>query len=338
MTVNYLIIHNLNKEILGDAALYLSKDALNPSDTKSVSLIENLNSRFKDNISHGVFTEHHDDATTFKTEFDKCLKKITKDEFVEFSNATAKLLYTKIETIRQARGGYLVYADYEDRGHHFFSVFFIRDKKDMQFSSRDGVITIGEIICVETDKLAMACRININSYQGYSAGGSSTYLGFVSIKQSETSDYFLNWIGAEKKKRDNEDTKALVKIINSMPVPEEDGKAMSQEGFRRKAYDAILAYNKSPLNINTVSQVLFGDALAISQFAENKGVEISTEFYASRDALRNLVSYHVKADKIDLKFPPEYYGDKIRMESGMVIIKSDIFANAITAENDAWKF
>jgi nucleoid-associated protein len=341
MKIANLIIHNLNKEVSGNATLLLSKDVLDSSDKKTVSLIEELNSRFRNNIAYGVFTKQQDDANTFHKEFDKYLRKSSKDKFISFSNTTANLLYNKISTIPQARGGYIVYSDYnDDYGNHFFSVFLIRDKKDKQFKQRDGIITIGEVICVETDKLAMACRINLKSYQEYTPDSLGTYLGFVSIKQPETSDYFLNWIGAEKKQRDTEDTRSLVKIITNISVPNEEGKPMQREAFKRKAYDVIRSFNKSPVNISAMSLSLFNNEATIGKYAEEHGIILSTEFYADNKTLKNLTEYHVKEDNIDLKFPTEYFGDKIRVDHNnpdLVIIESAKFAKAIAEEDKLWK-
>jgi len=223
MTVRNLIIHNLEKDIQGLANLFISKDVLLPSDKKTISLTDELNSRYRDNIEYGVFTENKDDAETFQKEFDKYLENQTKANFIKFSKKTINMLYNSINPIKPARGGYIVYVDYFDKQNtHFFSVFLIRDKTDKQFKKKDGIINIDEVICVETDKLAMACRINIEMYQNNTNIENGNYLGFISVKQPDTSNYFINWIGAVKRARDTENTKNLVKIINSIDVSEEE--------------------------------------------------------------------------------------------------------------------
>lgn len=341
MTINNLIIHNLEKEIQGTAKLTLSRDVLMPSDKKTVSLIDELNSRYRDNITPGFFRSRDDDAENFQKEFDKYLVKRTKANFIKFSNNTVNVLYNRINSIKPARGGYLVYADYLDkRKNNFLSVFLIRDKTDKRFKNKDGIINIDEVICVETDKLAMACRINIKNYLIENKNDEGTYLGFVSIKQPDTSNYFLDWIGAERKKRNTEDTKSLVKILNGIDVPEEDGKPMSKEGFCKKAYDAIHSFGKSPINITTLSATLFGDPAIISKYAEEHDIILSTEFVPDPKVARKLVNYHIKIDDIDLQFPSSYYGSRIKVDTqnpALVLIFSEKLAKAIEAEGEEWK-
>jgi nucleoid-associated protein YejK len=340
MTINNLIIHNLAKEIQGTASLTLSKDVLGASDKKTVSLTEELNSRYRNNITYGIFRKNDDDAEIFQKEFDKYLEKPTKGNFIKFSTKTVNMLYSKINPIKQARGGYLVYVDYFDRNNQFFSVFLIRDKTDKKFKIKNGVYNIDEIICVETDKLAMACRINIKNYQIRNKEDSGTYLGFVSIKQPDTSNYFLDWIGAERKERDTEDTRSLVRILNNINVPDEDGKPMSRKGFCKKAYDVIRSFGKSPININTLSSALFGDESVINKYAEDNDIILTSEFVPDRTMARNLVSYHITADNIELEFPSEYYGEKISIDKSdptLVLIRSEKFAAEIASQVEEWK-
>jgi nucleoid-associated protein len=336
MTVNKLIIHNLKKEVQGPASLTVSKDVLVSSEKKTIALTDELNSRYRNNITYGVFNENDNDAETFKKEFDKYLSTPTKDEFVKFSCKTVNFLYNKIDSIKQARGGYLVYVDYiDDRSNRFFSVFLIRDKTDKRFKNRNGVFNIDEVICVETDKLAMACRINIKNYLAHSPTDAGTYLGFVSIKQSDASNYFLDWIGAVRVERNAEDTRSLIKILNGVDLPEEDGETMSRDEFRKKAYDAICSFGKSPININTLSSILFDDESIIGKYAEDNDIIITSEFVPDKKTARKLVSYHVTADKIELKFPSEYYGDKISIDKDdptLVLIRSDKFAREIALQ------
>jgi len=232
----------------------------------------------------------------------------------------------------------LVYADYIDKlKNHFFAIFFIRDKTDKQFKNDGGLINIDEVTCVETDKLAMACRINIKKYHDKSKG--ENYLGFVSIKQSNTSDYFLNWIGAEKRENNNEDTKNLLKTLNNMDVPEEDGKPMRRDEFCKKAHDAILSFGKSPVNISTLSATLFGDSSTISKYAEEHDIPLPTEFIHNKKIVDKLIGYHIKADKIELKFPSGYYGEKIKIDikSSLIIIHSEQMTKTLEDETVQWK-
>jgi len=339
MTIHNLIIHNLEKEIQGSAKLILSKNTLESLADKTISLNKDLNLCYRDsNTSYGIFRATSDDSETFQQEFDKYLADQTKENFIVFSINTINQLYNRIDSIKPAKGGYLIYADYvDDWSNRFLSVFFIRDKTDKIFKYKDDVINIDEVVCVDTDRLAMASRINIKRYQD--VNNPSTYLSFVSVRQAETSDYFLNWIGAEKIERNDEDTDSLLKILLNIDPPEENGSPMEKKEFHRKAYDVIITFGKSPINTTTLSTTLFNDPSTISKYAEEKSIILPTEFVGNKRKLRALTGYHIKRDGIDLKFPVAYYGDKIKVndESSFVTIHSEILAKAIKDANRQWK-
>ena len=131
MTVHYLIIHDLEKEVQGETKLTLSKSTLGSSDEKTVSLVEELNSCYRNNITRGIFKHiEDDDIETFQKEFDKYLAKRSKASFTSLSKKTAKTLCSRINSIVQAKGGYLVYVDYSDKQkNHFFLSFSSGIKK-----------------------------------------------------------------------------------------------------------------------------------------------------------------------------------------------------------------
>jgi nucleoid-associated protein len=124
MVVNKVIIHNLKKEQQQTATLFLSKKALVSTDKKSISLINELNSRFRENITYGIFTENSGDENTFQKELDKYLETKADDKFVELTKNTMNMLHQKIDTILLAKGGYIVFTDYDDDKKSFlFNIF-----------------------------------------------------------------------------------------------------------------------------------------------------------------------------------------------------------------------
>jgi nucleoid-associated protein len=182
----------------------------------------------------------------------------------------------------------------------------------------------------------MACRINIEKYLSFSPKEESTYLGFISIKQPETSRYFIGWIGAERRKKNTEDSKNLITIITQMDPPAgEDGKPVSREEFHRQAYDALKAYGRREVNVNSLSMVLFGDESKIMEYAEQNNIEISTDFFPNRRILKKLIVHSAEGDDIQLRYPPSSFGKKIRIDKtdpNIVVIYSESLANDIRRE------
>ena len=290
MKVNRMIIHNLKKEQQEKAELIISDKALDPKDKKVISIIEELNSRFRSNVNQGVFAKVTGDMDTFQKEFDIYLKnkKPTVDErFNRMSEKTINMLYGRIDSIQAAKGGYIVYADYEPTtSRHYFSVFLIRDITGKVFELDKNTITIEEVIHADTANLAMACRINIEKYKNLTDGEEDSYLTFISVKQPETSIYFLDWIGAERKKRNKENSRNLVTIITKIDPPlGEDGNPVDRNTFYRQVYDAVKTFGTNDININALSTVIFGDETTIMEYADENAIELATEFYADNTIL-----------------------------------------------------
>jgi nucleoid-associated protein len=344
MRVNHLIIHNLKKEQQAKASLVVSESALDADDKNTVSLLEELNDRFHGNTIYGVFADREGSEELFQNEFNKYLKTPLKQRekaFIEMSKTTVNMLYSRVDAIQQAKGGYIVFADYTDqRGSHFFSVFLIRDKAGKTFRLSKRTYTISEVIHADTDRLAMACRINVKNYQDRQQDATQNYLGFISVRQPETSQYFLDWIGAERKKRNTEDSRSLVKILSNIDTPAgEDGNPMSQEDFFEQAYAAIRAFRKNEVNINALSTTLFGNEATIMDYADDRGIELSSEFVADSQIVMHLVKRYITADKMMLKYPPQYFGKKVTVDKddpNLVIIKSEAFARAIRRQEEEY--
>lgn len=342
MKVNWMIVHNLKKEQQQKAELVISTNVLDPKDKKVESLIEELNSRYKVNIISGVFAEQMDEANTFQKEFDTYLKakKPAGDKrFIIMTEKTMNMLHSRIDSIQAAKGGYVLYADYEPmKGRHYFSVFLIRDITGKVFELKKDTITIEEVIHADTANLAMACRINIEKYKEFSSEDESSYLGFISVKQPETSGYFKDWIGVKRNKKNKEDSKNLVAVITEMDPPNgEDGKPISREAYYRQAYDAIRAFGKNDIDVNSLSRSIFGDDSKIMNYAEEKGIELATEFYPDNTILKRLLSHSAEGDDIRLKYPPSYYGNIIKIDKSSpdkIIITSQALVNSILKEEN----
>ena len=340
MKVNQMIIHNLKKEQQGKAELIISDNVLNPNDEKVISIITELNSRYRSNYNQGIFSKATDDMDTFQKEFDiylKTKKPAVANRFLLLAEKTVKMLYSRIDSIQAAKGGYIVYVDYEpSNSRHYFSIFLIRDITGKVFELNKNTITIEEVIHADTANLAMACRINVSRYLEITTESEDSYLGFISVKQPETSGYFLDWIGAERKKRNTENSKNLLSIITKMEPPDDDnGEPIDRDTFYRQVFDAIKTFGNNDLNINALSTIIFRNEMKIMEFAEENDIELATEFYPNSTILKRLLSHTAEGDNIRLRYPPAYFGDKIKINDNQpdtVIIKSKSLADAIKKE------
>lgn len=329
MKIKNVIIHNLKKEVKGSATIDYSTKGLDLRDKKCHSLIEELYSFFSKSIKYGIFSSSEE--TIFHSKFDSYLNNSQKN-FVSFSKEVLPDLKSRVDSIPQSKGGYIIFSEIENQNESFFVIFVVRDKTGKQFSYKNNEMEINEVIHIDTNKLAMACRINMQSYQNRK----DRYLSFLSTTQDETSKYFQKWIGAEAQSKSQEDTKALRSIINNIKIPEdENGAVESREKFRERIYELCSKTHSKNINLRAVSEEVWKDPDYISNYASQNGIIINDEFTADDTELKKLHKYSILSDNIKLDFPPNYIGIKVYpdpKEDDIVIIKSKAFADKLRAE------
>ena len=329
MEIQNAIIHNVRKELKCDATIEYSKETLNLRDEKCLSLFEELYTFFSKSLKYGIFSSKED--TVFHEKFNDYLNS-TKKDFISLSKDVLPDLKTRMDSIPQSKGGYVIFAEIKNQNEDFFVIFVVRDKTGKQFSYKDDTMHINEVIHIDTNKLAMACRINVQSYQNEK----DRYLSFLSTTQDEASKYFQKWVGAEAQSKSQEDTKALRTIVSNIDIPtDEDGNSMSREKFREKIFDLCSKTFSKDINLRAVSEEVWKDPDYISKYAATNGITINDEFTADETELKKMKKYSITSDKIKLDFPPEYIGDKVYPDpknEDIVIIKSKLFADKLRAE------
>ena len=159
MKLNRLIIHEVIKNEIkqNSATVELSQSLLTITQNEE-NFVDHLNKGYiNSRQSHGSFKTEEKDY--FANEYLKYRKSPSDLEFIDFSKNSTKELMKILNLTAPAKGGFLVYAEYEDYGS-FAAVFLIRNRKGSKLIKSDNVYTIAEQIHVDVDNLAMACRIN----------------------------------------------------------------------------------------------------------------------------------------------------------------------------------
>ena len=179
----------------------------------------------------------------------------------------------------------------------------------------------------------MACRIDVSKYINIKQNSDDIYLGFLSIKQQETSAYFLDWIGAERRKKNKENSINLISIIAKVDLPnDENGKPIERVVLNRQVYDYIKTYGRKEVNINSLSKFIFDDETVIMNFAEKNDIELASDFYPDGNVMKRLIVHSAEGEDIKISYPPGYYMDKIKIDAkdpNIIIIKSKKLAEAI---------
>lgn len=332
MKVNRLVIHEIKKEEkqTDDAVLFISEELIEIGDSE-VEFISKLNKRYRDlRHSNGKFEENTEGI--FQTNFINYIKQNEENFFLKFSISSVKDLRTKIKEISPAKGGFIIFADYEDNGH-FFGVFFLRNKEGNRLIKKDGdkCYTIDHTVHIDIENLHMASRINISRYIN---DNKSSYITFIN-KRNEDAKFFIRWIGASEIINDKEDTKNLLQILKSIAPPkDEDGNEISSPEFIKRVHKIIKdAPRGNVIDIKHIGLTFYDDPNKLTDYAQDNDISINHLFKPDSQELRKFVDIKVKHNKIDLSFPQEYVETGvIVIENNQIIINSPELVNKVQSE------
>jgi nucleoid-associated protein len=347
MLVNKVIIHELFKPIGSNGAkLSKSKTLLDNTNEDVIQLIHELNKRYrKRDEKQGVFdkenpTQFHSSFSNFYYNSIADLDSIfSNQEFIDFSHVSAENLKERIEGIGAAKGGYLVYSFYEDY-RKYCSIFFVRDTTGMTFKRNKTVesFDIGKVQHIDFEKLAMACRINMEQF----TTTDKKYLSFIHSRNDDLSRYFVNWISSSDTVTSEEETKLLLQVLKTIPMPinPDTTSQFSREDCIKNTHKYIIASPTRTVNLFEVSKNIFTDENYLSDYIYENYSEIPTEFKAHFPTLRRFIKVYAKVEDIELNFNPNAYKDgRIKFDKNddsQLIIKSkdlvDQIKSALTNE------
>lgn len=328
--LNKLIVHELRKESRSPDTTLITSNELIPIDGESNDLIESLLKSYKgDKILYADFDL--EPGRYFPERFNNYREsERTSQDFIDFTIDVIGNLETIIKVKNLAKGGYLVFAEYENSEINFIAVFLIRDTEGKLLRRVENSFEIRRIEYLDTSHLAMACRINESKI----LEGDSKYISFTRLRQKEVSDYFTDWICVKQLESSTEFTEALYQIINSIPAPinPETNEQYSIDAVRNMVYENARNNSQRNINLQSLSEQIYGNPNTISQFAEEHQISIDSEFRYDKAALRKFVQINVTRDGINLKFSRGDGDTKVRLSEenpNVVIIESEQFADAL---------
>ena len=331
MNISHIIIHELEKESgkIG-ASLTLFDSLLDKSDSRVIKLIKELNDRYKNRSeTYGIFDK--DNPTDFHSSFNKYEKSRLENDFISFTRSSSEDLKKRIDGIAPAKGGYLIFAHYE-QNRKFVGVFLVRNTVSISVKqdSKNKKFNIDDVQHIDFENLAMACRISIDSFRKKEV----RYLSFISQKGDEMSQYFTRWISSSGTENNAEDTKLLYELLNKVPLPidTETKKQIERHDFLDRVYSAIKSSPGKIVNIKNISNQFFDDPNFLMQSMEENNLNINGEFKAHPGTLRKFVHVRAKADDVELAFPHSAFRKIVRFDEKdqtQIIIRSAKLAEQV---------
>lgn len=335
MNLTHCVVHEIDKEAGETSARAHYSASLMPITDNLSSLIEQLAKTFGgDRLVNARFDESP--GKLFPQKFSDYVRGMPGDEeFLNYTHQVVGHLETVIQGKSGAKGGYLVICAYDDSEGHRHGIFLLRNTTGRIFRRTDKGFEIEPVTHLDTNKLAMACRIDVSRFRQ----NSGTYLELTHRSESEVSAYFSDWIGAEETLSSRKLTASLAELLAGIEtLPDaETGEIPSQAQTFERAYEHVRANPSKVVDIHELSQELYGSPARIEEYAQERGIELEPEFRYNPAALKELVVLKAAAEGIDLKFPRSAMEDGLMYIEGeganlRVVIESPELARAILAK------
>ncbi|RYY00178.1 hypothetical protein EON78_01795 [bacterium] len=330
MQLNKLIIHEIIKEQQSnDATTFMSNQLLqkNNNTERLATLLNNAFSR--DDVVYGIFVQ---DKNEFFFQFDNYRKQVDEAAFVTFTQTVTEELEGILKNNFLSKGGFLVFTEYIVNNVNFIGVYLIRDVEGMLFQKNENAHTfaVNTTKYMDTNKLAMGCRINIDKLENHD----SNHLSLIKSGQADIAEYFYKWIGVDKPESNKDYTNKLFNIISDLdlPVNPDSGNAYSLNEVRELAFNSIRSSAGKIVNLRQLSFQLYGDENKITDFVNATGVEIDSEFKYDAKALNKFKRIEANRDGIRLAFSRGDVDQRIKLSADdpeIITIKSKKLADAI---------
>lgn len=335
MNVDKIIVHQLNKnENEQRASVDISQDLLDVNEL-SKNLVQKLDASYKKTqITYAVFDTENQNV--FPKEFRNYIGNEGNASFVRFSKNVMANLRDKVESISPAKGGFLVFSQYEVDTRSYIGVYLIRDTIGMLFRKDRGraAFIINPTEHLDLDKLAMACKVDLDQYRA----DNGKYLSFMKRKMNDLSEYFVNWVSVSDRESNKILTQNLFSLVNLANLPrDENNQEISREVFRTEVYRYVNSQPSKIININELSEHFYADETYLADFAERNNISINTEFTPVSSEMKKFVSIDLDSDGIHVQFSRRELYTKVRFDRqnrNIVIIESEQFASALRREID----
>jgi len=338
MQVNRLVIHQLEKATgTRGVGLYHFSNSLMPVHEGVNRMYELIHDSFeKDKTRYGKYKLHIvNNAVMLNSNY--YIADMTDDVFLTYTRASFTELLDKIRTESFATGGYYLFADYSTGGSRFMSIIIARKKDgfNIEWNSRGGEFEFLDTKNVNTDKLAMGYRLNVELYRARNTEDRN-YVALLTNQGESISGYFLEWVNATDGINGRVQTGVLVSAIKNLTPPPS---AIDEADFQSTAYDIINEYrknNRGLINIDAISQLLYGDSSIIRTYIENElRQEIDPEIHGDTTALRRLIQIKANVKGINLTIDSsKFSSQEAEIDGDVLIIRNRELVNQIRVQQN----
>lgn len=322
------IVHHVFQDPDGNIGLRLAPESLTIKDEVE-ALLEELTKVYNAKPAKGYASFVQADDPTFQQEdseeplplpeFPQLLDKRLQDDvaFVEFSQSVARLLRAELEHYQFLESGFLLLAEYQQTGDRFLQVAFLPVK--------DGV-TVGPDLSVDRStqldisKVQIAARINVSDYQ--TGLSDSHYVSFIKGRTGrKVAEFFLDFLGCAERINAKKETDHLVDNVQALLMQEvKHGDDMDNDTaneIRRDIFEYCGEQSSQGehIRLSDIDQRLTEKgARPLSEFSQQQGIEMATEFPADRSSLRKLMKFQGQGGGLSVAFEQAMLGERVQYD------------------------
>lgn len=324
MEVHHLIVHELIKAPQeSEARLFLSNTCL-PPEERAHQLIGKLQQTFEQKADTllGYFSPPED--ALFPGYFQLLAEaSYTEEAFISFSRETMQALQLSLQGVTGAKGGYLVYAYYTVGEQQFLGIFLVRDTEGIVFDKLSDSFDLRTITHLNTDRLAMAGRIDLNAF------GKQQQRCLELIKHSNSqrtiSEYFTNWIGLDRPASSRELTNSFLDMVEQLPPPlsEETGEPLPKEVFQEQVMQYAMSSPQKTISVQAFDEAFYHNQPTAQAYVQEQALPLEDEFRFDQGTLKRHFQLRLSAAGIRLQFNRSDYQDGlVRIEGDEIVISS----------------
>jgi nucleoid-associated protein YejK len=149
---------------------------------------------------------------------------------------------------------------------------------------------------LDIEHFAMGAKINLDILN---SGSEDRYVALIK-GNTDVSGYFEHWIGIDDTKQETKDADALYELSNSINLP---NGVSSRDNLKRKIYDYVRSQPSKVLNLRALSKHLYEDEAVITNYCDEKSIDIDGEFKLSTKQLSKFIKIIVIAGELELRAP-----------------------------------
>lgn len=252
-------------------------------------------------------------------EFPKLLEQWHQQQmnFLDFSQAAARLLHQQLEKYGILDDGFLVFAHYQHMVNEYLTVGFLPSKEGVTISAELAVDKSSQL---DISRVQLAARIDLSEWQQDPLGRS--YISFIKGRAGrKISDFFLDFLGCAERVNAKAQTQQLVDTVQAYAshetLPNESAVAL-----RKQVYDYCDEQwqQGEQVKVQDLSEQLRAAVPAATTFADFNQQQpegpkrLSEEFPTDKTTLRRLVKFQGQGGGLSVAFDQSMLGERVKYD------------------------